>query len=86
MLSNTKQISAFLFSITEVAVIFPEDKFPILYGWISRMKQTDTVKKTSLPDEAYAAFFKSSSETGKHDYSHADVTGKGVTIYTRKVE
>ena len=50
------------------------------------MKQTDAVKKTLLPDEAHVAFIKGYSESGTHDYSHADLTGKGVTIYTRKVE
>ena len=48
------------------------------------MKQTDAVKKTILSDEAHVAFIKGVQESGKHDYSHADVTGEGVTIYTKK--
>lgn len=69
---------------TEITSVFSEDKFPAFYGWISQMKQTDAVKKTILSDEAHVAFIKGYQETGKHDYSHADVTGEGVTIYTKK--
>ena len=47
------------------------------------MKQTDAVKKSMLPDEAHLAFIKSFKE-GKQDYSHADLTGEGITIYTKK--
>ena len=47
------------------------------------MKQTDAVKKSMQPDEAHLAFIKGYKD-GKHDYSHADVTGEGITIYTRK--
>ena len=39
-----------------------------------------------LPPEKHLAFYKGISDSGgqKHDYSVADLTGKGVTIYTRK--
>ena len=47
------------------------------------MKQTDAVKKSMLTDEAHLAFIKSFKE-GKHDYGHADLTGEGITIYTKK--
>ena len=48
------------------------------------MKETDVVKASLLSDEAHVAFIKGFQETGKHDYSHADRTGEGVTIYTKK--
>ena len=70
-------------SSTELSSVFSEDRFPTFFGWIGRMKQTDAVKKSMLTDEAHLAFIKSFKE-GKHDYSHADLTGEGVTIYTKK--
>ena len=66
--------------------VVSEEKFPTLFGWIARMKQTAAVKAVLLSDEAHAALIKSYKGTGKHDYSSADRTGKGVTIYTKKVE
>ncbi len=50
------------------------------------MKQLPAVQASLLSDEAYVKFSKAINETGKHDYSSADVTGQGVTIYTRKEE
>ena len=67
----------------DLSLVFSEDRFPTFFGWIGRMKQTDAVKKTMQPDEAHLAFIKGYKD-GKHDYSHADVTGEGITIYTRK--
>ena len=58
-------------------------EFPDLFGWIERMKATDAVKKSYQPPEAHAAFIKS-VKSGVHDYSHADVTGEGITIYAKK--
>ena len=46
------------------------------------MKATDAVKKSYLSPEAHAAFIKSIKDG--HDYSHADVTGQGITIYAKK--
>ena len=48
------------------------------------MKEDRAVKQSLLSDEAHLAFIKGAADTGKHDYSHADRTGQGVTIYTRK--
>ena len=48
------------------------------------MKETDAVKASLLSDEAHVAFIKGVVETGKHDYSSADRTGEGVTIYIKK--
>ena len=49
------------------------------------MLQDPAVKKTALPPEKHLAFFKTMKETGgQHDYSVADLDGKGVTIYTKK--
>jgi hypothetical protein len=43
------------------------------------------VKKTALPPEKHLAFYKKMKESdGLHDYSVADLDGKGVTIYTKK--
>lgn len=47
------------------------------------MKANDAVKQSYQPPEAHAAFAKS-VRAGSHDYSHADVTGKGITIYAKK--
>ena len=65
---------------------FTEDKFPLVHGYISLMLQDAAVKKVALPPEKHLAFYKGISDSGgqKHDYSVADLTGKGVTIYTRK--
>ena len=70
-------------SSTELSSVFSEERFPTFFDWIGQMKQTDAVKKSLLPDEAHLAFIKSFKE-GKHDYSHADLTGEGITIYTKK--
>ena len=48
------------------------------------MKENEAVKQSLLSDEAHAAFIKGFTDTGKHDYSTADRTGEGVTIYTKK--
>ena len=48
------------------------------------MKENSAVKEVLLSDEAHAGFVKGIMDAGKHDYSHADRTGQGVTIYTRK--
>ena len=62
-----------------------EEKLPLLHNYISRMLQDPPVKKTALAPEKHLAFYKSYSQPdGKHDYSVADLDGKGVTIYTRK--
>lgn len=47
------------------------------------MSANDAVKQSYLSPEAHAAFVKS-ARAGSHDYSHADVTGKGITIYAKK--
>ena len=67
----------------EIATEIKEDQFPDLFGWIERMKATDAVKRTYQPPEAHAAFYKS-VKAGSGDYSHADVTGEGITIYAKK--
>ena len=48
------------------------------------MKENDAVKQSYLPPENHLAFIKSYIQGGKHDYSAADLTGKGVVIYTKK--
>ena len=48
------------------------------------MKATDAVKKSYQPPEAHAAFINSVVMTGKGDYNHADVNGKGITLYSKK--
>ena len=73
-----------LFSLVEIAAQIKEDQLPDFFGWIERMKATEAVKKSYLPPEAHAAFFKLMQATGTHDYSHADVTGEGITIYAKK--
>ena len=61
------------------------DKFPLVHDYISRMLQDEAVKKTALPPEKHLAFYKKAKESdGQHDYSVADLDGKGVTIYTKK--
>jgi glutathione S-transferase len=62
-----------------------QEDFPDFFGWIERMKATDAVKKLYQPPEAHLAFVKS-VQAGVHDYSHADVTSKGITIYAKKEE
>ncbi len=50
------------------------------------MKKLPAVQASLLSYEAHAAFIKTFKETGKHDYSIADLTGQGVTIYSKKEE
>ena len=45
------------------------------------MRETKAVKETMLPVEVHVAIIKS-FQTGKHDYSPADLSGKGLPIYT----
>lgn len=73
--------SSFLY--TELSAQISEAQFPDFFGWIERMKANDAVKQSYSPPEAHAAFAKS-VRAGSHDYSHADVTGKGITIYAKK--
>ena len=72
-------------SLIEIAAQIKEDQLPHVFGWIERMKATEPVKKSYQPPEAHAAFVKS-VQAGTHDYSHADVTGEGITIYAKKPE
>ena len=65
------------------ASVLGEDKFPVLHGWIARMRETKAVKETMLSVEAHVTFVKS-AQTGNHDYSPADLSGKGLPIYTCK--
>ena len=61
------------------------DKFPLVHDYISQMLQDAAVKKTALPPEKHLVFYKKMKESdGQHDYSVADLEGKGVTIYTKK--
>lgn len=70
---------------TALAAAVNKDKFPLIFGWISRMKENDVVKQSYLPTENHVAFIKSFTQGGKHDYGAADLTGKGVVIYTKEV-
>ena len=68
---------------TAFAEAVNKDKFPLLFGWIERMKEDDAVKQSYLPTENHLAFYKSFQNGGSHDYGTADLTGKGVNIYTK---
>ena len=70
-------------SSVEFAAVVKDEDFPEFNGWIERMKSTEAVKSSYQPTEAHLAFIKS-VKGGVHDYSHADVTGKGITIYAKK--
>ena len=70
----------FLFCVyIEFAVVVKEEEFPEFYGWVERMKGTDAVKGSYQPPEAHLAFIKS-VKAWVHVYSHADVTGQGITM------
>ena len=75
----------YLFSVLciEFAAVVKEEEFPEFYGWVERMKGTDAVKGSYQPPEAHLAFM-NSVKAGVHDYSHADVTGQGITIYAKE--
>lgn len=61
-----------------------KDKFPVLYGWMERMKATKAVRESLLPVEAHLAVIEG-LKAGKHDaYAPADLTGKGLHIYTKE--
>ncbi len=70
---------------TEITKVISREKFPTLAGWIGRMKKLPAVQAVLFSYEVHAAFIKSII-AGKHDYSSADLTGQGVTIYTKKEE
>ena len=76
----------YLFSVLciEFAAVVKEEEFPESYGWVERMKGTDAVKVSYQPPEAHLAFM-NSVKAGVHVYSHADVTGQGITIYAMSV-
>lgn len=74
----------FLF-LLESASKLKYEQLPEFLGWMERMKNSAAVKKSYQPPEAHAAFVKS-YVSGNHDYSHADVTGEGITIYAKKEE
>ena len=72
-------------TITAFSAAVTVDKFPLFHDYISWMLQDEAVKKTALPPEKHLAFAKKMKESdGQHDYSVADLDGKGVTIYTKK--
>lgn len=71
------------FSFPEFAEQTKEEDFPEVFGWVERMKGVEAVKKSYQPPEAHLAFI-NSVKTGVHDYSHADVTGQGITVYAKK--
>ena len=65
---------------------FSEDKFPLLHSYISHMFEDEAVKQTTFRPEQHLAFMMRMHELGgQHDYSLADMTGKGLIIYTKKV-
>ncbi len=61
-----------------------KDKFPVLFGWIDRMRENEIVKKILLPTANHLAFLESFLSGGPGDYGAADLTGEGIKIYTRK--
>ncbi len=61
-----------------------KDKFPVLFGWIDRMRENEIVKKTLLPTANHLTFFESVLGGGLGDFGAADLTGEGIKIYTRK--
>ena len=77
-------IISVIVSPSDLAGVFQKDKYPAFFGWISRMTANEAVKQSYRSPESHAAFIKTAKETGTHDYSHTDTTGKGVTIYARK--
>ncbi len=51
------------------------------------MLQEGAVKATALSSEMHLKFLNAMiSSSGNHDYSIVDVTGKGVVIYTKKID
>ena len=71
------------FISVEFAEQTKEEDFPEFFGFMERMKVVEAVKKSYQPPEAHLAFI-NSVKTGVHDYSHADVTGQGITIHAKK--
>lgn len=55
----------------------------MLFGWLERMKKVDAIKQTYLAPDNHLAFLKS-VKAGVHDYSAADVEGKGIKIHSSK--
>ena len=68
----------------EATSFLSESNYPILFGWISRMKEVEAVKKVALSDSAHLAFYKGYVGTGIHDYGTADISGKGITVYAKQ--
>jgi glutathione S-transferase len=78
-----ERLAALKLLSTEFAEQTKEEDFPEFFGWVERMKGVEAVRKSYQPPEAHLAFI-NSVKAGVHDYSHADVTGKGITIYAKK--
>ncbi len=73
------------YTYTAFSAAVTADEFPLDLDYISQMLQDAAVKKTALPPEKHLAFYEKIKESdGQHDYSVADLDGKGVTIYTKK--
>ena len=68
---------------TGFASVVNKDKFPLIFDWISRMKENDAVRQSYLPPENYLTF-RTKAQNGEHAYGATDLTGKGVVIYTKK--
>eukprot|EP00731_Ephydatia_muelleri_P001335 Em0001g1335a len=68
----------------EATTFLSESNYPILFGWISRMKEVEAVKRVALPDSAHFGFYKGYVGTGQHDYGVADISGKGITVYAKE--
>ena len=72
-----------LFLSVELGAQVSKEKFPLFFEYLEVMKQDEAVKKSILPVESHIAIL-NAFKTGVHDYSHTDLQGTGVTIYSRE--
>ena len=68
--------------IQKLIQISPKEKFPVLHRWMTVMvEEVEAVQSTLLPFDVHVELVKALTKHRPMDYSLADTTGQGVTVY-----
>ena len=68
--------------MSEIDTDFSKEKFPVLHRWMTVMvEEVEAVQSTLLPFDVHVELVKALTKHRPMDYSLADTTGQGVTVY-----